>query len=74
MTVTQINSLSPATDAFAPSQTHPGEGPMIDLVQHRGCVHAASLLAFKSAKVSPVSAITAFAPVNCCQRSMATST
>ena len=51
-----------------------GQRPVFDLFGRGRRVHAASLLAFTSAKVSPVSTKTAFAPANCCQRSMATST
>ena len=52
----------------------PGERPVFNPARQQWRVHAASLFTFRSAKVSPVSASTALAPVNCCQRSMATST
>jgi hypothetical protein len=51
-----------------------GKGLMLNLPRQVWRVHAASLLAFRSEKVSPVSASTALVSVNCCQRSTATST
>ena len=47
---------------------------MLDPFAGQRRVLAASPLACRSVKVSPVSAKTALAPVNCCQRSMATCT
>src|SRR5690606_31880846 len=49
-------------------------GAGCSLLDGDGAVHAASRLALRAAKVSPVSASRASAPVNDCQRSMATST
>jgi len=48
--------------------------PVFNLARQERRSHAASLLAFSVAKVSPVSARTASAPVKACQRSIATST
>jgi hypothetical protein len=51
-----------------------GQGPMLDPARQEGHVHAASRLAFRAEKVSPVSASRASWPVKDCQRSMVTST
>jgi hypothetical protein len=51
-----------------------GQRPERDLARAQMHRHAASRLAFRAAKVSPVSASTASWPVKDCQRSMATST